>query len=154
LGAAATIVILSGQFATAGALYGYSFMGIAGGVMVALKDAFQPSGSGAYVLMIVGALLIIALMILLFAGLLLGLVLAIYIAVRRSVPGVTSRLVSFLFGGVSLATFTGLALSRWLATSPDFHGEVRIETYYFLWPALFALLAVLYATLMPNSRNV
>ena len=154
LGAAASIVILSGQFATAGAIYGYSFMGIAGGVVVALKEAFQPSGSGAYVLMIVGALLIIVLMILLFAGLLLGLVLAISIAVRRSSSGATLRLVSLLFGGVALSTLTGLALSRWLATRPDFHGEVHVESYYFLWPALFALLAVLYATLLPNSRNV
>lgn len=153
LGVASVATILAGQFVTKGALYGYSFMGIAFGVIAALKDTFRPSGGGGYLLMGVGALLIILLMVLLFAGLLVGLGAAVYIAARRSQAPTVSRIASYLFAGVAASTFIGLGLSRSLPSRPDFQGEVHVEPYFFLWPVLFAILAFLYATLLRNPRN-
>ncbi|MGC3988314.1 MAG: hypothetical protein QM796_01270 [Chthoniobacteraceae bacterium] len=153
LGIASIATILAGQIITKGALYGYSFMGISLGIIATLKNIFSPTGGGGYLLMIAGVIIIIALMILLFVGLLLGFGVTIYIAARRRVSPGAVRLASFLFAGVAASTFLGLALSRLLPSQPDFHGEIHIEVYFFIWPVLFAVLSFSYGMLFRSYRS-
>ena len=153
LGVASVAAILTGQFITKGALYGYSFMGIALGVTSVLNDTFTPGEGAGYLLMFVGAVLIILLMALLFAGLIIGLGIAVYIASCRSLTPTVVRLACYLHASIAGSTLIGLSLSRTLPSSPDFQGEVHVESYFFLWPQLFGTLALLYATLLRNPRN-
>jgi len=153
LGALSLIAILSGQFVANGTLYILSFMGIAGGVIFALKDLLQPTGGGIYAIAFVGPLLTIALMIVLMTGLLMGLGTSLYIAFRRRSLSVAPRIAAFAFSGLAVCTFLGLLFSRSLERRPEFHGDPLFRSHYFIWPIAFSLLAFAYAKLYPNPRN-
>ncbi len=154
LGVASLATIIAGQFVTKGALYGESFMGITFGVLAMITDLLGPiEGGFDYFVMLIFTLFTILLMIFIYAGLLLGLGTAIYIAVHRSWTPAVTRLVSLLFGSVAVFITAGLIFARSLSSRPEFHGEVHVESYFFIWPVLFAVIALLYAALFLNYRS-
>ena len=136
-----------------GLFYFHAFAGIAFGTIGALKKAFEPTGALAYILVIVGCVVIAITLYFLAAGLLLSLGSALQLAATRCPTPRTARRATFYFAAVAVTTFLGLLLSRFQESDPDMHSETRVESYFFLWPILFAILAGFYGTLFRNTRN-
>jgi hypothetical protein len=145
-GASAT-AILAGQFATNGAVYGLTFMGLAGGITFLLKDAFEASGRGAYVLAFIAPLLTIALMLLVYGSLFSGLCASAYLAFVRRNPLALGRFMIVVFAFLAVGTALGLISMRWLEARSEFHGTPLYSPMFFIWPGVFSLLAFAYATL-------
>ena len=150
LGGASVTAILAGQLATNGAVYGLTFMGLAGGITFLLKDAF---GRGAYVLAFIAPLLTIALMLLVYGSLLSGLCASAYVALARRNPLTVGRFMIVVFAFLAVGTALGLVSMRWLEARSEFHGTPLYSPMFFFWPVVFSLLAVAYATLFPKARN-
>jgi len=153
LGAISVVTILTGQFFTAGGVYGESFIGLSGGILRAITGLLHPSGNGAALFMLFGTLLVIGLMIALYASLVIALVITVYVAIRRDSLNNASRLASGIFAGLAIFTLIGLASSRWLAAHSADYGKSHVVPYFFLWPICFIILAVLYATLFRIREN-
>ena len=153
LSAASALAILTGQFIANGTLYILTFMGIAGGITLLLKDALETSGGAVYAVALVGPLMIIVTMILLYGSLLAGLCASIFLVFARQRFASAARIATIMFTALAIGTSLGLILSRWMEARPDFSGSPLFAPYFFLWSAAFLLLAFLHAYFFPKSRN-
>lgn len=147
LAVATATTILTGQSITHGALYGHAFLSLPFAYVLAMKRTFDLTAGTATLLVSSGGILTILCMMLVFAGLLLSLACSIYIAASRAQPRKTTRFTSNLLGGLAVFICAGLASTNWLRNQPDFKGQIQVQPYFYLWPALFLVLAFLYAAL-------
>jgi hypothetical protein len=153
LATASVLAILSGQFVAHGTLYILTFMGISGGITFLLKDALEASGGAVHAAAFVAPLAAIAMMLLLYAGLLGGLCVSVYLAFTHRHSS-AARAATALFAALAVCTVLGLTSMRWLEARPEFHGNPSFAPFFFLWPVAFITLAFTYARLFPKPRNV
>ena len=127
-------------------------MGIAGGITFLLKDALEASGSSVHAVAFFAPLATIAMMLLLYASLLGGLCVSVYLAFSHR-HSFAARAATGLFAALAVGTVLGLISVRWLEARPEFQGNSLFAPFFFLWPVAFIALALTYARIFPKPRS-
>lgn len=152
-GLIALATIITGYTVTKGALYGYSIMGLSVGLITTFKDtplkgAFNIMGG--YCTLLIVYILLICFTVLFLSGLLICVCGIIYVSLWQEPRGDFVKYVSIAF----LCTGLGMTLGISVSLSEASRGAIAtsnaintVEVYFYLWPVLFAAIAVLYGVI-------